>query len=83
MYVHTVHVGSVAVFNVTCNRWPAHMYVYVYRYVYVYVCSCSVFLLTGFELIQWWASIGIVACYWSVGEYSAAEEYYTTIESGG
>ena len=65
------------------------MYVYVYMYVcvcvctYVYVCSCSVFLSTGFELIQWWASIGIVACYWSVGEYSAAEEYYTTIESGG
>ena len=36
---------------------------------------------TGFSVIQWWASVGIVACYWSAGEDSHAEDYYSCIEA--
>ena len=32
-------------------------------------------------MIQWWASVGIVACYWSAGEDSHAEDYYSCIEA--
>ncbi len=32
-------------------------------------------------MIQWWASVGLVACYWSAGEDSAAEDYYANIEA--
>ena len=35
----------------------------------------------GFSAIQWWASVGIVACYWSAGEDSRAEDYYPFIEA--
>ena len=38
-------------------------------------------MFTGFSVIQWWASVGIVACYWSAGEDSHAEDYYSCIEA--
>ena len=38
-------------------------------------------MCTGFSVIQWWASVGIVACYWSAGEDGHAEDYYSCIEA--
>lgn len=38
-------------------------------------------VFAGFSVIQWWASVGIVACYWSAGEDSHAEDYYSCIEA--
>ena len=38
-------------------------------------------MFAGFSVIQWWASVGIVACYWSAGEDSHAEDYYSCIEA--
>ena len=38
-------------------------------------------MCAGFSVIQWWASVGIVACYWSAGEDSHAEDYYSCIEA--
>ena len=32
-------------------------------------------------MIQCWASIGIVSCYWLAGNDSYAEDYYSNIES--
>ena len=32
-------------------------------------------------MIQWWASVGLVSCYWLAGEESAAEDYYPNIEA--
>lgn len=35
----------------------------------------------GFTVIQWWASVGIVSCYWLSGKDSSAEDYYPNIEA--
>lgn len=35
----------------------------------------------GFPVIQWWASVGIVSCYWLSGKGSSAEDYYPNIEA--
>ena len=35
----------------------------------------------GFSVIQWWASVGVVTCHWSAGEYSMAEDYYPCIDA--
>lgn len=32
-------------------------------------------------MVQWWASVGIVSCYWLAGKDSYAEDYYPNIES--
>lgn len=32
-------------------------------------------------MIQWWASVGIVSCYWLEGKESLAEDYYPNIEA--
>ena len=32
-------------------------------------------------MIQWWASVGIVSCYWLSGQDSSAEDYYPNIEA--
>lgn len=34
----------------------------------------------GFAVIQWWASLGLVAYHWTAGEDQEAEAYYSTIE---
>lgn len=43
--------------------------------------SLFVCLFLGFTVIQWWASVGLVSCYWLSGEESAAEDYYPNIEA--
>ena len=37
-------------------------------------------LIAGFAVIQWWASLGLVAGHWTAGEDQEAEPYYPTIE---
>ena len=37
-------------------------------------------LCAGFAVIQWWASVGLVACHWTAGEDQEAEAYYPAIE---
>ena len=32
-------------------------------------------------MIQWWASVGVVSCYWLAGKESLAEDYYPYIEA--
>ena len=32
-------------------------------------------------MIQWWASVGMVSCYWSAGKEDLAEDYYPSIEA--
>lgn len=32
-------------------------------------------------MIQWWASVGIVSCYWLAGKESLAEDFYPYIEA--
>lgn len=32
-------------------------------------------------MIQWWASVGIVSCYWLADKESSAEDYYPNIEA--
>ncbi len=32
-------------------------------------------------MIQWWASVGIVSCYWLSDKESCAEDYYPNIEA--
>lgn len=39
------------------------------------------FVCLGFTVIQWWASVGLVSCYWLSDEDSAAEDYYPSIEA--
>ena len=43
-------------------------------------CLLSIHL-SGFTAIQWWSSVGIVASYWSSGDDTKAENYYSTIEA--
>lgn len=43
--------------------------------------SCLSISLSGFTAIQWWSSVGIVASYWSSGDNTKAENYYSTIEA--
>ncbi|KAL5479564.1 hypothetical protein EMCRGX_G023100 [Ephydatia muelleri] len=35
---------------------------------------------SGFDVIEWWASIGLVACYWYMGKDSLAQEHYASID---
>ena len=37
-------------------------------------------MITGFAVIQWWASLGLVAGHWTAGDDQEAEAYYPTIE---
>lgn len=37
-------------------------------------------MCTGFDVIEWWASIGLVACYWYMGKDSLAQEHYASID---
>ena len=32
-------------------------------------------------MVQWWASVGIVSCYWLAGKDQCAEDYYSNIEA--
>ncbi len=32
-------------------------------------------------MVRWWASVGIVSCYWLSGKDSSAESYYANIEA--
>ncbi|CAI8017124.1 Sterol regulatory element-binding protein 1 [Geodia barretti] len=36
--------------------------------------------VSGFAVIQWWASLGLVAGHWTAGDDQEAEAYYPTIE---
>jgi hypothetical protein len=36
--------------------------------------------VSGFAVIQWWASLGLVAGHWTAGEDHEAQPYYSTIE---
>ena len=38
-------------------------------------------MCVGFTVVQWWASVGIVSCYWLSGNDSSAECYYANIEA--
>lgn len=44
--------------------------------VFVLVQCCA-----GFTVVQWWASVGMVSCYWLAGKESMAEDYYPNIEA--
>ena len=46
----------------------------------VRVWSLIVWVMAGFGVIQWWASLGLVAGHWTAGENQEAELYYTNIE---
>lgn len=35
----------------------------------------------GFPVLQWWASVGLVSCYWLMGKESLAEDFYPNIEA--
>ena len=44
------------------------------------VCVMVAICIAGFAAIQWWASLGLVACYWTAGEDQEAKAYYSLIE---
>ena len=34
----------------------------------------------GFEVLMWWASLGVVTCQWTSGKDSGTSEHYPVIE---